>query len=240
MGIEKEKIQLNGWDVFKFLEEVGGSLAVTLRWGLAAYLPLHKAAKIAEATAHAIYDAVIDEELPDVMLPKTDFEDISSTIDGSKRIDTVVMKSRSGNSTATIVEEATENNCTLTAYIDGIGEYSYYCAVGALTSSKRIGGANMTVELIKFMDGTRLIATTESPASHYGIPAIVHEGCDLCKDAFGPADPVPECLESEKVREFFGTTPCMKAYVSRLCLKLQDWEIEFVNKWLAQGQSTRP
>ena len=104
----------------------------------------------------------------------------------------------------------------------------------------------MTVDLIVFGDGTKLVATTDSAASHYGIPAVVHEGCDQCKDAFGPADPVPGCLEGEQAVEFFGKTPTMAHFVERAASKMMVFgddllptedskqRIAFVQSWLSQ------
>jgi hypothetical protein len=44
-----------------------------------------------------------------------------------------------------------------------------------------------------FGDDTRLVFTTTSPASHYGIPVLRHEGCGVCLD-MGPADHLPPCV----------------------------------------------
>jgi hypothetical protein len=102
------------------------------------------------------------------------------------------------------------------------------------------------IVLMEFADGTSLIATTNSPASHYGIPAIQHEGCSDCSVDFGPADAVPDCLEPEQVREFFGVTPSMAAYVVSASGKLAKFgddllltdeskrQLGSIRSWLAQ------
>lgn len=57
--------------------------------------------------------------------------------------------------------------------------------------------------LVTYLDGTSLVLTTDSPASHYGLPVLRHEGCDKCAD-MGPADVIPLCAEPQNVRDLFG------------------------------------
>ena len=60
---------------------------------------------------------------------------------------------------------------------------------------------NITIQT--FQDGTGpLVLTTQSPASHYGIPVLRHEGCS-CPD-MGPADQIPRCVYPQNVVDLFG------------------------------------
>lgn len=123
MKVNEKPIQLEGWKVLKFLDKVSGPLAQTLHWALEAHVPLETAVGIAEAAASAIYDTVIAEELPHGLLPKAMFDDISSVEDEGKRQSTVIMKSRSGRSTATITEEITDGKWFLSVSVSGEGNY---------------------------------------------------------------------------------------------------------------------
>ena len=71
--------------------------------------------------------------------------------------------------------------------------------------------------------------------THHGIPVVRYAKGD-CPD-LGPGDPVPKCLENEHSISWFGRSPHMAAYVSRLIdfSSLRKKEIrEGLRKWFAQ------
>lgn len=63
-------------------------------------------------------------------------------------------------------------------------------------------GRAMDCTIRTFGDGTALVLTTDSPASHYGIPILRHTGCS-CADC-GPADAVCLHAEPQALRDLFG------------------------------------
>lgn len=99
----------------------------------------------------------------------------------------------------------------------------------------------MEIKIMDWNDGS-LLFTTDSPASHYGIPVVRHEGCSLCTHDFGPGDEVPECLENVESQKAFGTTPNMAAFVAeRIWEKIRHGDgselREVAEKWFAQMPS---
>lgn len=80
--------------------------------------------------------------------------------------------------------------------------------------------------LTRLADGTNLILTTNSPASHYGIPALRHTGCQKCNTDFGPGDMAPDCIYHPKNKSYFGKMTIAQFLTSLLKREHLDFEEE--------------
>lgn len=99
----------------------------------------------------------------------------------------------------------------------------------------------MNIPIKKYIDGTALVLTTDSPAARYGIPVLRHEGCSQCAD-MGPADPLPLCAEPQEVVDLFGTWTAAEAvyYADNLNDLPQKPLCDFLHQWPEGPQLDRP
>lgn len=87
----------------------------------------------------------------------------------------------------------------------------------------------MEVIIHRYDDGETLSLTTESPASHYGIPALRYSGCG-CPD-MGPADNLCTHAWGAHARALFGE--CTAAYTVKRFATAETEEVcrHFLQQW---------